>query len=143
MYLDDILLSGEDDFDHLRNFEEVLTRLEEAGLRLKRSKCAVFEYLGHRVDAQGLHPVEKKVKAIMEAPTPTNVTELKSYLGLLNYYNKFLPNLATLLAPLHEPLRQDVHWKWQTKPEEAFQKSKKLLNSAQVLVHYSADRKLI
>ncbi|XP_041961667.1 uncharacterized protein K02A2.6-like [Alosa sapidissima] len=147
VYLDDILLSGVDEADHLRKLEEVLTRLEEAGLRLKRSKCTFLqeevEYLGHRVDAQGLHPVRKKVKAIMEAPPPSNVTELKSYLGLLNYYNKFLPNLATLLAPLHELLRHNVHWKWHKEQEEAFQKSKALMNSAEVLVHYSADRDLI
>lgn len=91
VYLDDILVSGENEADHLKNLDEVLTRLEEAGLRLKRSKCAFMqkevEYLGHRVDAQGLHPVEKKVKAIMDAPTPTNVTELKAFLGLLNYNN--------------------------------------------------------
>lgn len=128
VYLDDILLTGLDKADHLRNLDTVLTRMEEAGLRLKHSKCTLLqeevEYLGHRVDVQVLHPVEKKVKAIMEAPAPTNVTELKSYLGLLNYYNKFLPNLvAPLLAPLHELLRQDVHWKWHKKQEEAFQKS--------------------
>ncbi|XP_033992114.1 uncharacterized protein K02A2.6-like [Trematomus bernacchii] len=147
VYLDDILVSGVDEEDHLQNLETVLAKLEEAGLRLRRSKCTFLEeeveYLGHRVDAQGLHPVEKKVKAIMEAPNPTNVTELKSYLGLLNYYNTFLPNLATLLAPLRELLRQDVRWTWQKKQEEAFKKSKALLNSAEVLVHYSADRELI
>ncbi|XP_033992105.1 uncharacterized protein K02A2.6-like [Trematomus bernacchii] len=127
VYLDDILVSGVDEEDHLQNLETVLAKLEEAGLRLRRSKCTFLEeeveYLGHRVDAQGLHPMEKKVKAIMEAPNPTNVTELKSYLGLLNYYNTFLPNLATLLAPLHELLRQDVRWTWQKKQEEAFKKS--------------------
>lgn len=101
------------------------------------------EYLGHRVDAQGLHPVEKKVQAIMDAPTPVNVIELKAYLGLLNYYNKFLPNLATKLAPLHELLRHDVRWTLQRKHEDAFQESKNLLYSAEVLVYYSADRKLV
>ncbi|XP_030580469.1 uncharacterized protein K02A2.6-like [Archocentrus centrarchus] len=147
VYLDDILMSGVNEADHLKNLDEVLVRLKEAGLRLKRSKCVFMqndvEYLGHKVDAQGLHPVEKKVKAIMDTPTPTSVTELKAYLGLLNYYNKFLPNLATLLAPLHELLRKDMRWTWQKKQEEAFQKSKALLNSADVLVHYSADQELI
>lgn len=104
VYLDDILVSGEDEADHLKNLAEVLSRLEEAGLLLKRSKCAFMqkevEYLGHRVDAKGLHPVKKKVKAIMDAAAPTSITELKAYLSLLNYFNKFLPNLATLLAPL-------------------------------------------
>lgn len=146
VYLDDLLVTGVDEFDHLKNLDEVLLRLEKAGLRLKRSKCAFIqkevEYFGHRVDAQGLHPVEKKAQAIMEAPTPT-VTELKAYLGLLNYYNKFLPNLATLLAPVQELLRKDVQWKWQKKHEDAFKNSKTLLNSADVLVHYSADPELV
>lgn len=93
--------------------------------------------------AQGLHPVDKKVRAIQEAPAPTNVTEHKSYLGLLNYYNKFLPNVATELAPLHELLRKNTKWSWKKEQEECFQRSKDLLSSAQVLVHYSEDRGLI
>nr|XP_055054019.1 uncharacterized protein K02A2.6-like [Misgurnus anguillicaudatus] len=60
-------------------------------------------YLGHVVNAEGLHPVLSKVRAIEEAPPPTTVTELKAYLGLLNYYNKFLPSLATCLVLLHNP----------------------------------------
>jgi len=59
-------------------------------------------YLGHKTDAQGLHPMPEKVKAMQEAPKPHNVTELKSYLGLLSYYSKFLPNQSTVLAPLHK-----------------------------------------
>ncbi|KAJ8356575.1 hypothetical protein SKAU_G00193690 [Synaphobranchus kaupii] len=85
VYLDDILVSGASKEEHLRNLNEVLGRLEEAGLRLKRSKCQMLQsevfYLGHKVDAQGLHPMEAKVKAIREAPPPSNVTELKAYLG--------------------------------------------------------------
>lgn len=147
VYLDDILVSGVDKADHLKNLDTVLTKLKEAGLRLRRDKCTFLqdevEYLGYRVDAQGLHPVKKKVKAIQDAPAPTNVTELKSFLGLLNYYNKFLPNLATLLAPLHELLRHDVSWKWNKEQEAAFKKAKDLLNTSDVLVHYSADRELV
>lgn len=129
VYLDNILVSVVDEADHLCNLDEVLCRLEEAGLQLKRSKCALMqrevEYLEH-IGAQGLHPVEKKVKAIMDAATPTNITELRAYLGLLNYYNKFLPNLATRLAPLHKLLKHEVCWTWQKKQEDAFQKSKEL-----------------
>ncbi|XP_041863718.1 uncharacterized protein K02A2.6-like [Melanotaenia boesemani] len=147
VYLDDILVSGVDKADHLRNLDSVLKRLKESGLRLRRNKCTLLqdevEYLGYRVDAQGLHPVAKKVKAIQEAPAPTNVTELKSFLGLLNYYHRFLPNLATELAPLHVLLRQEVGWKWNREQEKAFEKAKNMLNTSDVLVHYSADRELI
>lgn len=76
---------------HLEKLDEVLTRLEKHGVRVKMSKCQFFqssvEYVGHCVDQEGLHPTEEKVAAINKAPEPTNVTELKSYLGLLNYYN--------------------------------------------------------
>ncbi|XP_039543047.1 uncharacterized protein K02A2.6-like [Pimephales promelas] len=147
VYLDDILVTGVNQESHLKTLDEVLARLKEAGLRLKRGKCMFLadevEYLGHRVDAQGLHPMAIKVKAIEEAPEPSNVAELKAYLGLLNYYNKFLPNLATLLAPLHLLLRKEVPWMWKKPQQEAFKDSKSLLKSAEVLVHYSSDSELV
>lgn len=103
--VDDILVSGADDEDHLNNLEEVLKRFAEAGLRFKRSKCVFLQpqvtYLGHKVSKEGIQPMGDKVEAITNAPSPTNVSELKSYLGLINYYQKFLPNLSSLLAPLH------------------------------------------
>lgn len=87
--------------------------------------------------------MENEVKAVVDAPTPTTVTELKAYLGLLNYYNRFLPNLSTLLAPLHCLLKKNVSWEWRESQNEAFLKSKYFLKSANVLVHYSADQDLI
>ena len=93
-------------------------------------------YLGHRIDAQGLHPLVEKVKAIQEAPKPNNVSELKAYLGRLNYYSKFLPNLSNTLAPLYSLLRASTRWHWTAKQEEAFKASKCLLTSSQVLVHF-------
>lgn len=90
-------------------------------------------YLGHVIDAQGLHPLPDKIQAIQKAPTPKNVTELKSYLGLLTYY---LPNLSTRLAPLYLLLGKDVAWSWSSKQEKAFQESKDLLISASLLVHF-------
>lgn len=147
VYLDDIILTGSNDQDHLQTLDRVLQRLEEVGLRLKRSKCSFMEkevtFLGHRVDATGLHPVPEKVKAVQDAPTPTTVTELKSYLGLLNYYNKFLPNLSTLLAPMHKLLRKDEPWCWRAERKRAFKLSKELLQSSKVLVHYDETKELI
>ena len=72
-------------------------------MRLK-DKCAFLlpsvTYLGHVISAQGLHTEDLKVKAIMDAPAPRDVAELRSFLGLVNYYAKFLPDLATVLSPL-------------------------------------------
>ena len=98
------------------------------------------EYLGHRLDAAGLHPTDKKVTAIKEAPRPTNVTELKAYLGLLSYYARFLKGVSTVLGPLHQLLHKDCKWQWTNIEDESFQKSKELLLSTQLLAHYDAKR---
>ena len=98
--------------EHLRNLDEVLHRLQTAGLRLKNSKCLFMapsvEYLGHVIDSAGLHPTAAKVKAITQAPAPRNVTELRSFLSLFNYYGRFLPNLPSTLAPLYKLLQQNT-----------------------------------
>ena len=92
-------------------------------------------YLGYRIDKEGLHSLADKVKALKEALQPRNVTELKSFLGLLTYYGKFLPHLPSVLAPLYELLRQNMSWHWGPRQEDAFKKAKELLTSSQVLVH--------
>ena len=82
------------------------------------------EFLGYRVDGEGRHPTDEKIVAIKGAPSPKNVAELRSYLGLLNYYGNFIPNLSTLLQPLHELLRKGVKWAWTEECEKAFVRSK-------------------
>ena len=77
-------------------------------------------YLGHRIDAVGLHPLHDKVQAIKDAPKPQSVTELKSFLGMLTYYGKFLPNLSSVLHPLHELLKKDTPWRWGLEQESVF-----------------------
>ena len=105
VYVDDILVTGSTIEEHLRTLEEVLKRLEAANLRLNRDKCFFLrpsiEYLGYVIDKDGVHPTEAKVRAIKEAPPPTNVTELRAFLGLINYYSKFLPNISAKLTPLY------------------------------------------
>ena len=99
-------------------------------------------YLGHKIDAHGLHPTSEKVRAVQEAPEPRNITELKSYLGQLTYYSRFLPDMASTLTPLYALLRKSTSWTWQAQEREAFQASK-LLTSSQVLAHFDPDLELI
>lgn len=147
VYLDDVLITGETEEQHLSALEEVLKRMSKAGLRLRKDKCVFLaetvQYLGHQIDAQGLHPVAEKVRAVREAPTPRNVSELKSFLGLLSYYSRFLPNLSTLLVPLYKLLRHDCPWQWRAPQKEAFEKSKELLTSSQLLVHFDPNLEIV
>ena len=103
VYFDDILVAGSSEEEHLHTLETVLSRLEAAGLRLKLQKCSFMlssvEYLGHKISAEGIHPTEEKKQAILDAPPPQNLQQLRSFLGLLNFYGKFLPNIASTLAP--------------------------------------------
>ena len=147
VYLDDILVSGKTQQEHLANLNEVLTRLESAGLRLKREKCSFCQpevtYLGHIINADGLKPSPNKVRAVAKLPTPTKVSELKTFLGLVNYYAKFLPDLATRLAPLYKLLKQDEPWHWSNEQETAFQDVKTSLLSPQILAHFDDTKPII
>ena len=142
-YLDDILITGESEEQHLDNIEQVLGRLEMYGLRARESKCKFFEesveYLGHLIDKEGVHPLEKKVTAILEAKPPKNVEELQSFMGMVNYYAKFIPNMSTITAPLNELNKKGVAWKWKHKEKEAFRELKEKLASTQVLIHYNPN----
>ena len=98
VYLDDILVAEKSEEDHIKNLDTVLTRLEDAGARLKREKCEFLlpeiTYLRHKISAKGLQPTDDKVKAVTSFPTPRDVSQLKAFLGKVNYYAKFLPNLS-------------------------------------------------
>ena len=139
-YLDDILITGETEEQHLANVEEVLSRLEKYGLRARRSKCQFLQdsvqYLGHVIDKEGIHPVEKKVEAILAPKPPKNIEQLQSFMGMVNYYGKFIPNLSTIAAPLNELRKKEVKWKWTKREEKVFEQLKQQIASAKVLVHY-------
>ena len=121
-YLDDILLCSKSVNKHNELLDKVLARLVRAGVRVNKHKCLFsqpsVEYLEHRIDEYGIHPTVKKVRTIKEAPKPTCVKELRSYLGLINYYVKFSPNLSTVLRPLHKLLLKDVPFKWSRECDE-------------------------
>jgi len=145
-YLDDILVTGSTEQQHLERLDKVLERLEAHDLRLKVSKCSFLqpkvEYLGHLIDEEGLHPTPHKVTAIVNAQEPRNVTELRSFLGMLQYYSRFLPNLSTLLNPLNHLLQHNVKWVWNERCKSAFNHAKLALASADVLAHYNVNKPL-
>lgn len=85
----------------------------------------------------------EKVRWVQDTPVPSSEMELKAYLGLLNYYHRFLPNLSSLVAPLHKLLSKKEPWFWGTEQEKAFKLSKGLVQSSRVLVHYDDIKELI
>ena len=111
-YLDDILIGGSDVEDHADNLKLVFDRLSDAGFKLNKNKCTFQQksvnYLGHMIDSVGLHPTQDKISAVKCAPAPTNVTQLKSFLGLIMFYSRFLKNHSTILAPLNKLLQKNV-----------------------------------
>ncbi|CAC5377655.1 unnamed protein product [Mytilus coruscus] len=124
--LDDMIITGSTDEEHLNNLESVLKRLNQYGLKANIDTCEFFKdsvtFCGHVIDKHGLHKTPDKIKAIKNAPAPENVSQLKSILGLINYYAKFLPDLSATLSPLHNRLRKDTTWKWIKECQEAFDK---------------------
>lgn len=144
VYIDDILITGKDEKEHLHILRQVLERLREYGIRLKREKCRLMrpsvDYLGYRIDKHGLHTMPDKVAAISEAPSPQNVKELRAFLGLVNYYGKFLRDLSTINQPLNRLLGQGVPWCWNKACAQAFEQLKVKLASAEVLAHYDPEQ---
>ena len=99
-------------------------------------------YLGLKISAVGLQPVEEKINAVKKAPTPCNVSELTSFLGMMQYYHSLLPGLATMLAPLHKLLQKGMQWEWTHDCQKAFEACKEGLTSDSLLVHYDLNREL-
>ena len=145
VFLDDMLVSGKDAKDHLSNLESLLTRLNDKGLRCNLDKCQfaqqTVEYLGHTLSAEGISK-GSKVEAVIKMPPPTDVSNLKSFLGSVQFYGKFIPNLATISEPLYRLTKKASTWKWGNEEQETFEKLKKVLASDQVLVHFDPEKEL-
>lgn len=88
-------------------------------------------------------PIQKKIEAIVAAPPPTNVTQLKSFMGLVNFYSKFCMNMSDILKPMYDLLKKNAKWEWTEECNAAFRKIKKVLSSSPVLAHYDPNLELI
>ena len=145
--LDDILVAGSSEEEHMQLLEMVMAKLENAGIRLKRSKCLFMlpsiQYLGHHISAERISPAEGKKRAVLDAPVPQNIPQLRSFLGLVNYYGEFLHKLADTLDPLHQLLRKHEPWHWGQQQERAFEKTKSQLTSTCILTHFNPEKRLV
>ncbi|XP_037504900.1 uncharacterized protein K02A2.6-like [Rhipicephalus sanguineus] len=147
VHLDDILVVSETEEEHEHVLTDVFRRLAKAGLRVQANKCEFFkqslEFLGHRIDQKGVYPAETKVEAIHKAPAPTNKKELQAFLGMINFYNRFLHGRSETAEKLYRLLDKNANWKWDEKHQEAFECLKKSLTSVSLLVHFNESAPLI
>ena len=144
--VDDILISGHDDASHLKNLQSVFTAFDKAGLKLKRSKCKFLLpeviYQGFKINKAGTASLSEKVTAMTKAPPPMNVTELKAFLGAVNYYHSHLPNLSSTLEPLHSLMRKGTVRAQMSgsSQRKAFEETKKMLCSAPLVTHFNPTK---
>ena len=136
VYVDDCLIYSHDFNEHLRHLSEVFDRFRQANLRLKPSKCTFaakeVKFLGHIFNEQGLSVNPEKVSAVTNYPRPKNQTQVRSYLGLANYYRKFFRNFAHVAKPLNDLLRMDVVFEWAESCEKAFKMLNQTLTEAPI-----------
>lgn len=139
-FMDDVVVTGKNKLEHLQNLQSVFERLAEAGFTLNRKKCFFFQtsvaYLGHIIDKEGLHKDTTKVQAILKISRPTNLKEVRAFMGVINYYGKFIQNLATIVQPIYQLLKKDNVFNWTKSCETAFLQIRALVASNQSLTHF-------
>ncbi len=142
-YLDDIISFGSSWEDAVKNLQMVFDRLRAANLKLKPKKCNLFQkkvvFLGHVVTPEGVHCDPDKVKEVQDWVPPTDVTGVRSFLGLCNYYRKFVKSYAEIAAPLTNLTRKGVPFHWSSDCQAAFDLLKKRLTEAPILAYPSSD----
>lgn len=146
-YLDDIIVGGISVEECKENLFLVLKRLNDHNVQINLEKSKMLEtcvkYLGHTLKSNTISPNPDKIKALVDAPAPKDVPQLQSYLGLLNYYGKFIPNLSGELADLYSLLRKDVTFEWNEKQRLCFENSKLLIQKHNVLELYDPSKPLV
>lgn len=147
VFLDDIKIAGKTEAEHLRNVEEVLKRLESYNLRVNAEKCVFFadeiEYCGYIIDKHGIRKIKENVEAIELMPAPKNQDEVRSLLGLINYYGRFIQNLSGIVYPITNLLKVGQEFIWSRACQKAFDRVKKELVSERVLTHYDPSLPLV
>ena len=145
-YFDDILVMGKTLHECLFNLKKVLKRLLEFNVQVNFEKCKFFVekllYLGHEISSDGVAPNSEKVKALVEAPPPVDVSALRSFMGLVNFYSKFIPHLQGRLNPLRRLLEANTSFVWTDECQKCFEGVKRALVSSGLLVHYDPTKPL-
>lgn len=145
--MDDIIVYGENQEQHDQRLKTVMNIIEKSGLKLNEEKChfnnSEVTFFGHVVSKDGIKPSPTKIQAIQEMPPPSNVTELRTMLGMLNYLGKFINNLATIVKPMSDLLKKDTTWCWGKPQQNALKKIKGMISDLPSLTFYRSDRETV
>ena len=138
IYLDDVIIFSSTFNDHLRRLASVFDRLRAAGLKLKASKCHFIQeqvtYLGHIISSEGIKPDNAKLTAVTAYPTPQNTKEVKQFMGISNYYRRFIPAYARIAELLHRILRKSSKtFQWTEQCKASFNTFKSKLTTPPIL----------
>jgi hypothetical protein len=146
VYFDDVFINAPTKALLTKRTRQVLKVFKQNGLKVKISKCAFdvpeLEYLGYRFTQNGIQPTDEKIKAIKEMRPPANLEELRSYLGYINYYDRFIPNKAKIFLPLYSLMKKDVPFLWNQECQEAMDTVKGILCAAPALAFYDPTKKI-
>lgn len=140
---DDILVYGHTKEEHDIRLQQVLQRMQDTGVTLNTSKCefakSTVKFLGHVVDKTGIQPDPDKIVAIQKVQLPTNVGDIRRFLGMANQMSKFAPKLADITQPLRELLIKGRQWVWGGQQQQAFEQVKRVLTSSPVLALFDVN----
>lgn len=147
-FSDDIIIFGATKTEHDSRLKVVLDRLREYNVLLNEEKCIygaeAIQFLGHRLSAQGIKPAIDKVLAIKKFREPQTAEEVRSFLGLVNYVGKFIPNLATISEPLRQLIKKEELFGWTDTHKKAFKELKSYLTDESTLGFYNVnDRTMV
>ncbi|XP_029158172.1 uncharacterized protein K02A2.6-like [Nylanderia fulva] len=147
IFLDDIRIAGKDIKQHCERLELVLKRLSEYNIRINVEKCAFLKdkisYCGYIISKNGISKEPKKIEAVQKMPRPTNTTQLRAFIGLVNYYGRFIEHLSDKMYPLNNLLKKNVKFNWSKECETAFRKIKVEFGSKKILVPFNPKLPLI
>ena len=144
VYIDDILIFSKSWKEHVKHVEWVLKKLEEAHLVLSKEKCEwgkeSIEFLGHRIDKDGVHITEFRTEKMKNYPTPRNAKEVQRAMGLFNYVRRFIPNFSKIALPIIRLERKDVKFQWTEECQKAWDTLKEKISQAPILAFPKAGR---
>ncbi|KAL6742237.1 hypothetical protein Aduo_015407 [Ancylostoma duodenale] len=142
-YIDDIMICTSTRERHLELLREICQRMRKANMRLKARKCVLLQkqvtFLGHVIDAEGVHMSPEKIETIVKYPTPDNAKELRTFLGMASFYRKFCLGFAKATACLFSLTSPEAKWRWEQEHVEAFETMKKMICTAPVLAQPDID----